>query len=886
MKKIVFVLFSVILAGLLCAGTAFAADNLVAVKTDEGVFLSWNMAGEGESYTLRRNGEVIAETTLTNYTDRGADGSAVYSVNGGETVGVWGEQYLEIPLDVPQAEKIDAATVLTGAEITFNQVALLGGEWNIYYFDDESCVFINGEGKVMDVNAQSVEVGGKIGTYSYNGGDNQIFYIEDGYIKGKQSGLYIALDSSGEALLSEKDNASEFVIEYKDVAITDAAEETTQSIAGSVTYSANDASVGDLDGDGELEIVLKWDPSDSKDASQQGTTGKVYIDAYKLDGTKLWRIDMGKNIRAGAHDTQFIVYDLDGDGCAEVAMRTADGTIDGAGGVIGDINADWTNNWAGKNLEGPLWVTVFDGKTGSALTSVPFDPQSDEPSTLIFGDDYGNRSERYNACVAYLDGENPYMVFQRGYYAGRAGKGPGRTVIAAYSYKNGAIEKYWRFDTMDEGNDIYIGQGNHNISVGDCDGDGKDEIFTGALTLDNDGSVLWCSFMGHGDAMHLGDFDPFREGLEFFAVHEEASEKQQYGFTIFAAESGEILHYREAGSDTGRGMIANIGTFGGTYVAWAGAGAGKINSLGEDIDASFNSMNFRIYWDGDLYDELLDGTSIYKIAEDGTQRLLMNAAGCASNNSTKANLCFQGDILGDWREEVIWRTEDSGALRIYTTTIPTEYSIEPLMNDHVYRMGLVWQNSSYNQPPHLGYYLGGDMVLKINSTTARLNGVATELDAAPYIENGRTMVPLRFIAEGTGAKVSYDDGVITIEASGIEIVMKIGETEYSVNGEAREMEAAPEIVNDRTMLPVRAVSEALGLNVSWNEEKQMVNVYRTVKTNMEAIDEESFVAAAETLPLQDVTIFIAGDSTAQSYRDSYAPQAGWGQMIGLFLTTA
>ncbi len=887
MKKFIFALISAMLISV----SAFAADGLVAVKTDGGVFLSWTMDSSADKYTVYKNGEAIAETALTNYTDKGADGSAVYRVNNGSEAKVWEKQYLEIPVSAPTHDS-NAGEKLRSAALTLNGQGLLGGDWCIYTLDSGESVLVNSSGSVIDVNAQGTTVGTKVGTYAFNNGDNQKFYIEETgggvTLKGKQSNLYLSMNLAGEVSLSEQSAASVFSLQYNENQPSEGAVGVAKALAGEVIYSPNDASVGDLDGDGELEIVLKWDPSDSKDASQQGTTGKVYIDAYKMDGTRLWRIDLGKNIRAGAHDTQFVVYDLDGDGCSEVAFRTADGTVDGAGNVIGDINADWTNNWAGKNLEGPLWLTVFNGKTGAAEASVPFDPQSNEPSTLIFGDDYGNRSERYNACVAYLDGENPYMVFQRGYYGGRAGKGPGRTVIAAYSYKNKTIEKYWRFDTMDEGNEKYIAQGNHNISVGDGDGDGKDEIYTGALTLDHDGSVLWCSFMGHGDAMHLGDFDPFREGLEYFVVHEGASEKQRFGFTVFAAEDGEVLHYREAGKDTGRGLIANIAPFGGTYTAWAGSGAGKINSLGENVDASFNSMNFRIYWDGDLYDELLDGTSIFKVNADGNQELIFAAGndGCASNNSTKSTPCFQGDIFGDWREEVIWRTADNTAIRIYTTVIPTEYAVASLMEDHVYRMGLVWQNSSYNQPPHLGYYLGSDIVLKIDSSAARLNGQVLTLDAPAYVENGRTLVPLRFIAEGTGAKVEYSEGVIEVSAPGRNIVMTVGSSSYSVNGEAKTMETAPVIVNNRTMIPVRAVSEALGLNVCWDAENRTVGIYRNVSTRTEGISMDSFTTAEKPVEKKDVKIYIASDSTAQAYRDSYAPPAGGGQMLARFFDSS
>ncbi len=888
--------FLIALAALLALAPTALADGHnapVAVKTEEGVFLSWPMESGAESYTVSRNGELIATTELTNYTDVGADGSAEYSVNG-TPVAVWNGQYLEIPLSVPTEDygdlKKDLRCVTLGAG---GASPSAGAEWSVYTDADGSSVFIGADGKTLDVNAQSTAVGASVGVYGYNGGDNQKFAIEgeagDTYIKGKQSGLYLALSPDGALTLSEKADATAFSLTDSGAAPSDEALETAKNAAGRVTYSANDASVGDLDGDGEWEIVLKWDPSDSKDASQQGKTGRVYLDALELDGTRLWRVDMGPNIRAGAHDTQFVVYDLDGDGKAEVATRTADGTVDGTGAVIGDANAVWTDNWAGKNLEGPIWLTVFDGETGALRAKTDFDPQNGPGSSLVFGDDYGNRSERYNACVAYLDGENPYVVFQRGYYGGRAGKGPGRTVIAAYGFKNNEITKLWRFDTQDAGNEKYIGQGNHNISVGDCDGDGRDEIFTGALALDDDGSVLWCSFMGHGDAMHLGDFDPNRPGLELFAVHEDQTEAQKFGFTVFDAKTGEILHAREGGKDTGRGLIASVGPFGGSYIAWAGSGAGKINSLGENLDLPFNSMNFRIYWDGDLYDELLDGTSIFKIDDDGAQSSLLDASrdGCVSNNGSKSNPCLQADILGDWREEILWRSADSSCLRLYTTTIPTEFALPPLMSDHIYRMGVVWQNSSYNQPPHLGGYIAGVTRLKAGSAAASVCGKPCVLDAAPYVENGRTLVPLRFIAEALGAKVDYENGVVTAALGDKTAVMTVGSASFTVNGEAKTMETPPVIVNGRTLVPLRALGEALGLIVDWDGERGEITVKRGDLPEMTYVSEPlPYLAAgaetAEKTP-EPVTLFIASDSTAQSYRDSYAPQAGWGQMLGLFM---
>ncbi|RZK51509.1 MAG: rhamnogalacturonan lyase, partial [Hymenobacter sp.] len=140
------------------------------------------------------------------------------------------------------------------------------------------------------------------------------------------------------------------------------------------TYSPGDCSVGDLDGDGQQEIIVKWDPSNQKDNSQSGYTGNVYLDAYRLNGTRLWRIDLGRNIRAGAHYTQFLVYDLDGDGRAELACRTSDGTIDGTGAVLGNGAADYRTQY-GYVLSGPERLTIFNGQTGAAYPSVTYLPQ-------------------------------------------------------------------------------------------------------------------------------------------------------------------------------------------------------------------------------------------------------------------------------------------------------------------------------------------------------------------------------------------------------------------------------------------------------------------------------------------------------------------------------
>ncbi len=551
-------------------------------------------------------------------------------------------------------------------------------------------------------------------------------------------------------------------------------------------YTPGDASYGDLDGDGEYEIVMLWNPSDAKDAASGGRTGKVYMDAYKLDGTFLWRIDMGFNICAGAHDTMLNVADFDGDGKAEVMVRTADGTVDGQGNVIGDASKGDTyeNSWAalngGKNLQGPLYVTCFEGATGKALDTIDYFPQNTVGSlstTYSFGDDFGNRSERYNSTIAYLDGQTPSAVFARGYYFGKNISTPnGRTGCAAYSFKGGKLKMDWSFDTADSDKNGFIGQGNHQIEAGDVDGDGKDEILYGALTWDQDGKVLWCTYQEHGDAMHLGDFDPTKEGLEFMKVYEDYSadsevfdlkgstlspfitsstlfknskaaaaggapeDRHQWGSSLQNAKTGEFYQIHNGIKDTGRGMIANIGYEDSWYVMWGAGSSGYWDSNGNELPDLKAAMNGRIYWTGDLQDELQDHKGAGKEItvtkwNDETKKFdeIFVGEGSHSINSTKGNPNLQADLLGDWREEIVsyaitgenkqkekmtikgdWdkdvevemdKTVYQYSLRIFETPYPTDYNFYTLAHDDIYRNSSAADTNCYNQPPHISWYM-------------------------------------------------------------------------------------------------------------------------------------------------------------------------------------
>jgi rhamnogalacturonan endolyase len=513
------------------------------------------------------------------------------------------------------------------------------------------------------------------------------------------------------------------------------------------SYTANDASIGDLDGDGRYEIILKWDPTNSHDNSQGGYTGNVFIDAYTLDGKQLWRIDLGRNIRAGAHYTQFQVFDYDGDGKAEIVMKTADGTVDGTGKVIGDPNANWVEGdgtientdrtgsirtpdgkllaqLQGRILKGPEYLTVFEGSTGKAVDTVPYLPgrtpetQNPTPDQLkaTWGDSYANRSERYLAGTAYLDGVHPSVVMARGYY--------GRTVLAAFDYKDGKLTSRWVFDSTAPGvPDGFSGQGNHQLSVADADGDGKDEIIYGSMAVDDNGQPLWTAKMFHGDAMHVSDLDPSHPGLEKFGVHEEMRNNGYKGSALISLSDGKVLWTTPAQNDTGRGLAADIDPRFAGAETWNSSSKGLYNIKGVVVaDVHPRQTNFTTFWDSDTGSELLDGNKIFKWNWKTNQSdVLMECTGCQSNNGTKSTPALSGDILGDWREELVERTADNTALHIYSTNIPTEVGMTTLVQDSQYRVALAWQNTAYNQPPHTSFFMGYGMAMppKPNLVTVR-----------------------------------------------------------------------------------------------------------------------------------------------------------------------
>lgn len=483
-------------------------------------------------------------------------------------------------------------------------------------------------------------------------------------------------------------------------------------------YSAGDASIADLDGDGEWEIILKWDPSNAKDNSQSGYTGNTFIDAYKLDGTRLWRVDFGINIRSGAHYLDFMVYDFDGDGKAEMMARTADGTKDGTGVVIGSKTADYRTS-GGYILSGPEYITVFNGETGKAMATRDLYPPRGTVSD--WGDGYGNRVDRFKACVAYLDGKKPSAVFTRGYYA--------KWGAEALDWRNGQFTQRWSYMCANDNTAPCYEEGAHSLSVADVDNDGKQEVITGSLILDDNGTIYYNTAKGHGDALHVSDLDPDIAGIEVFHIQEPVGDAGVY---MYSGKDKKIMWKKPSvagsGEGPGRGVSADISA------TWRGAeswviGGGISDSVmdckgkfvgGAPKSGSAFTCNFLVWWDGDPLRELLTNTMIDKY---GTGRILTayNIAPIASNNGSKATPCLSGDIIGDWREEVIWRGSANDALYIFTTTTASTYKFRTLMSDPQYRVAIAWQNTGYNQPPHLSYYLGDGMATPAKPNLALVN---------------------------------------------------------------------------------------------------------------------------------------------------------------------
>lgn len=516
-------------------------------------------------------------------------------------------------------------------------------------------------------------------------------------------------------------------------------------------YNANDMSVGDVDGDGQYELFLKWDPSNAKDNSQSGATDKVYIDCYTFEGDFLWRIDLGVNIRAGAHYTQYQVFDYDGDGKCELVCKTAPGTKDGKGKnvIMGNDNPNANyRNGSGYILSGPEYLTIFEGATGAEIHTVAYKPARGNVNG--WGDGYGNRVDRFLACTAYLDGEHPSVVMCRGYYT--------RSTLAAYDFKNGKLVERWYHDSPTRGQGAF-GEGYHNVSVADVDGDGKDEIIYGSACIDDNGKLIYRTGYGHGDAMHVSDMIPGNGVLEGWFVHEDKG--SAYGYELRNLKTGKVIFGQKTNTDNGRGMAADIDPNHKGFEMWSSYGSNVFNCNGKSISNKKPSVNFRVYWDGDLQDELLDGNKCDKWNGNGTTRLMTFTGSACNGSKNTPNL--SGDIIGDWREEVI--LHDGANLYIYTTTIESKYRMYTLMHDAVYRCAIAWQNTAYNQPPHLGIYIGDglndikqpDIYTAGKEAAPAVATLAFEGKLNQELLPGESVMPITFTFGGTATGVDVPE---------------------------------------------------------------------------------------------------------------------------------
>lgn len=656
--------------------------------------------------------------------------------------------------------------------------------------------------------------------------------------EGTSSDTYQVVGSSDETGGITSSQVATWKNQYLEVSL-DVPEDQTMPDGTTCSYTANDMSVGDLDGDGQYELVVKWYPSNAQDNSKSGYTGTTILDAYDIDinngtVTKLWRIDLGINIRSGAHYTQFMVWDLDGDGCAEVTCKTADGTKDGVGTVIGDATADYRNS-SGYVLDGPEYFTVFSGKTGEILDTVDYIPT--RGNVDAWGDGYGNRVDRFLAGVAYLDGETPSVVACRGYYT--------RTCVTAYDFVDGKLVERFAFDT-DEAGSQYEAQGNHSLAVADIDGDQKDEIIYGGLVLDHDGTVKYSTGLGHGDAMHVSDWIPSNPGLEIMSVHEHSD--ATYQVEIHDAETGEILTGFFTGVDTGRGMAADInpiyeGAEFWSSIEWNGTEGGLYSSLSSvanliKLSDHTPSVNFSIFWDGDLLSELQDhtfnnsGDNYYPVSsnitkwdyENNQSITLFESTEALTSNGTKGNLGLVADLFGDWREEIIARTNDesNSYIRIYSTTIATDYAVPTLMENHEYRLGVAIQNVGYNQPAHTSYLLSEGVktaevtVLSTTSKEVTLTWTqasdgtygheVTGYQIERYDENSKEYIVVATVDAGT---LSYEDKEIKQNSVYSYKVAAIVDGKASFRSAAVQATTALDIKEVPALTPLQIVQDTL-----------------------------------------------------------------------------
>ncbi|MCH5185685.1 MAG: hypothetical protein J1F64_06120 [Oscillospiraceae bacterium] len=679
-------------------------------------------------------------------------------------------------------------------------------------------------------------------------------------------------------------------------------------------YDINDASVGDLDGDGEYEIVVRRNPADMELATR---VAYPLVEAYRLDGTHMWTIDIGPNEICDI-DINILVYDFDGDGKAEVVLRSFEGTVDGAGNKIGDENGDGKENYEYSIQkfpdrqylsEGPEFLSVYEGATGKETARCDLVPKRDPLSS--WSSAYPDvarltkRASHYLFAAAYLNGETPSIVLLRGAWDG--------VKLAAWDYKNGKITELWQYDSSpDSRPDNLYGAGYHSLAVADIDFDGKDEILSGAGAIDDNGKFMYATHannvkLGHGDAFDVAKMDPNFDGYYIWACHE--TKNLPANIDLHDARTGQVLFGYSKPKDTGRSRAADIDPTSEGWEVWGSTGTPLQSYKGVELagwnvhfrDANGNivtnkdagiepteeikaedpaeltvPMNMKMYWDGDLLSELVDHVTVYKWNwENKEVDILWEDTECASNGGTKGQNVLTADIFGDWREEIIFRTADNKEMRIYSTDIPTDYRMPSLIHDITYREAVAWQNNHYNQPTNTSFYFGAEttkvpvpaiytqngsskevnpvyasdktykdmdilvtkedelfdkagdsdaVVLKIGSPNAINGDTVSVIDpdntsVTPIIVNDRTLVPIRYISEAFGARVDWNAETRTadITKGNDKVSITVDADKFIVNGAEKELDSPAVIYEGRTMVPIRAVLEAFGKKLYWDD---------------------------------------------------------------------
>lgn len=667
-------------------------------------------------------------------------------------------------------------------------------------------------------------------------------------------------------------------------------------------YNIDDGAVADLDCDGEFEILLRRIPS--MDVNTRTTY--PLIEAYKMDGTHMWTINIGPN-EINEHDLNIFAYDMNGDGKSEVIMRSFEGTTDGAGNTIGDENGDGItdyskdpNNWDIMTdrqylISTPEFLSMYDGETGAEIARTEMKPEQEPLSSWSYNyTDTGRlvkRASHFLFGLAYLDGVTPSFVLVRGAWD--------NVKAAAWHIEDNEFVLDWEHDTENVENvDSIYGACNHNMVTADIDFDGKDEIISGPMAIDHDGSEMYATKaedkdgkevkLAHGDAFDLAFMDPDYDGYRVWACHETKGIPASIDY--HDARTGQVIWGYSKNKDVGRSRAADIDPTNRGWEVWSASGMIPASINDEQIADEWNKfdfysttgekstdyslpMNFKVYWDGDLLSEFLDGTTVSKYNwEDKSIEALLEATECASNSGTKAVPCASADLFGDWREEIVWKTADEKEIRIYSTNIPTQYKITTLMHDSYYRACIANQSNHYNQPPNVGFYLGAETTeipmfegyvmrdgekltnpdltadhdtyeigngtvgalsvkLLVDSPDAFMGTERVKIDkdndaVTPIIENDRTLVPVRFISESLGMDVSYDDATreIKLEGRGYEVIMTADKAEYTVNGTEKTLDVPATVRNDRTLIPLRALAEAMGMYVEWDGDSRLVYV--------------------------------------------------------------